>query len=124
MKNQYRTIVGIAHAKHVVKKSRFFGEATSVHSLAEVKVFLAQVQKRRPHASHYCYAYSIAKGMYPLLCRGKYHQAEAVREYATDAGEPTHSAGPSIPKGVNPCKAGANTNPQFGPSNCVIPYVL
>jgi len=83
MADQYRTIVGIAHAKHVVKKSRFFGAATSVHSREAVKAFLAHAQERRPHASHYCYAYSIGS-------------AETLREYATDAGEPTHSAGPPI----------------------------
>lgn len=83
MSDQYRTIAGIAQAKHIVKKSRFFGEATSVHSPEAVKTFLAQVQERRPHASHYCYAYSIGS-------------AVKVREYATDAGEPTHSAGAPI----------------------------
>ncbi|RKU20213.1 YigZ family protein [Candidatus Poribacteria bacterium] len=83
MFDQYKTVVGIAEAHHVVKKSRFFGEAAAVRTQAEVKEFLAQVQKRNPRASHYCYAYSIGSG-------------DARREYATDAGEPTHSAGPPI----------------------------
>ena len=83
MSDEYKTVVGIAHAHHVVKKSRFFGEATAVHTQAEVRDFLAQVQVRNPRASHYCYAYSIGSGA-------------TLREYATDAGEPTHSAGPPI----------------------------
>jgi uncharacterized YigZ family protein len=83
MSDQYRTVVGIAHARYVVKKSRFFGESTVVRTQAEVKAFLTQVQERNPRASHYCYAYSIGSG-------------SALREYATDAGEPTHSAGPPI----------------------------
>ena len=83
MSDQYRTVVGIAHASHVVKKSRFFGEATAVHTQEAVKEFLSQVQERSPRASHYCYAYSIGSDA-------------TLREYATDAGEPTHSAGPPI----------------------------
>lgn len=83
MSDEYRTVVGIAHAHHIVKKSRFFGEATSVHTEVEIKDLLSQAQERNPRASHYCYAYSIGSG-------------NTLREYATDAGEPTHSAGPPI----------------------------
>ena len=81
--DQYRTVTAIAQARHVVKKSRFFGEATAVDTQAAVKEFLTEVQERHLRASHYCYAYSIGSG-------------SALREYATDAGEPTHSAGPPI----------------------------
>lgn len=83
MSDQYRTVAGIAEARHVVKKSRFFAEATAVWTQSEVKEFLTQVQERNPRASHYCYAYSIGSG-------------NVLREYATDAGEPTHAAGPPI----------------------------
>lgn len=83
MSDEYRTVAGIAQAHHVVKKSRFFGEAAAVHTQEAVKEFLAEVQVRNPRASHYCYAYSIGKDT-------------NLREYATDAGEPTHSAGPPI----------------------------
>lgn len=83
MSDEYRTVAGIACAHHVVKKSRFFAEATAVHTQAAVKDFLVEVQDRRSRASHYCYAYSIGSGA-------------TQREYATDAGEPTHSAGPPI----------------------------
>lgn len=83
MADEYRTVVGIACAHHIVKKSRFFGEAASVHTQAQAKDFLSQAQERNPRASHYCYAYSIGSG-------------DTLREYATDAGEPTHSAGPPI----------------------------
>ncbi len=81
--DQYRTVSGIAESHHVVKKSRFFGEATAVYTQTEVKEFITEMQERNPRASHYCYAYSIGR-------------ARALREYATDAGEPTHSAGPPI----------------------------
>ena len=83
MSDEYKTIVGIAESKLVVKKSRFFGVATSVDTIEGAKRFLALVQEKYSNASHYCYAYSIGWG------REK-------REYATDAGEPRNSAGPPI----------------------------
>ena len=83
MSDEYKTIVGIAESKLVVKKSRFFGLATSVDTIEGSKRFLALLQEKYPNASHGCYAYSIGWG------REK-------REYATDAGEPKNSAGPPI----------------------------
>ena len=83
MSDEYKTIVGIAESKLVVKKSRFFGFATSVDTIQGAKRFLALLQEKYPNASHGCYAYSIGWG------REK-------REYATDAGEPRNSAGPPI----------------------------
>jgi uncharacterized YigZ family protein len=83
MSDEYKTIVGIAESKLVVKKSRFFGLVTSVDTIQGSKSFLALVQEKYPKASHYCCAYSVGWG------REK-------REYATDAGEPRSSAGPPI----------------------------
>ena len=88
MSDEYKTIVGIAKSKLVVKKSRFFGLVTSVDTIQGSKGFLALVQEKYPNASHYCCAYSIGWG------REK-------REYATDAGEPRNSAGPPILTAVN-----------------------
>ncbi len=83
MSSDYQTIAGIAEAKHTVKKSRFFGEATSIDNRAAVKIFVADVQARMRQATHYCYAYRLGSGDEKL-------------EYATDAGEPTNTAGPPI----------------------------
>ena len=83
MSDEYKTIIGIAESKLVVKKSRFFGLVTSVETIQGSKRFIALVQEKYPNASHYCCAYSIGWG------REK-------REYATDAGEPRNSAGPPI----------------------------
>ena len=83
MSDEYRTVLGVAEAKRVVKKSRFIALAKSVESATDVKAFLEDVCGRYPSATHYCYAYSIG-------CDTQ------KREYATDAGEPTHSAGPPI----------------------------
>ncbi len=83
MSDEYNTIVGIASAKHVVKKSRFFGEATAIDNREDVKSFVADVQVRIRQATHYCYAFSLGKGDEKI-------------DYASDAGEPTNSAGPPI----------------------------
>ena len=88
MSDEYKTIVGMAESKLVVKKSRFLGFATSVDTIQESERFLALLQEKYPNASHGCYAYSIGQG------REK-------REYATDAGEPRNSAGPPILAAVN-----------------------
>lgn len=83
MSDEYKTIVGTAESKLVVKKSRFFGLATSIDTIEASKKFLTLLQEKYPNASHGCYAYSIGWG----------HEK---REYATDAGEPRNSAGPPI----------------------------
>ena len=83
MSDEYKTIVGIAESKLVVKKSRFFGFATSIDTIQASKRFLTLLQKKHANASHGCYAYNIGWG----------HEK---REYATDAGEPKNSAGPPI----------------------------
>lgn len=83
MSDEYKTILGIAESKLVVKKSRFFGLTTSIDTIQGTKGFLVSVQEKYPNASHYCYAYSIGWG------REK-------REYATDAGEPRNSAGSPV----------------------------
>jgi uncharacterized YigZ family protein len=94
MSDQYKTIIGIAESKLTVKKSRFIGLATSVDTQASVKAFVELAREAYPRASHYCYAYRLGSG------RDK-------REYATDAGEPTHSAGPPI---LNAVKASELSN--------------
>ncbi len=83
MSDRYKTIKGIASAKHVAKKSRFLAEARSVDNRDKVKKIVADVKSRIPQATHYCYAYSIGN-------------EEEKLEYTSDAGEPTHSAGPPI----------------------------
>lgn len=83
MSGEYQTIIGIATAKYVVKKSRFYGNATAIQNRDEAKTFVTDVQGRIRQATHYCFAYSLGNGDDKL-------------EYATDAGEPTNSAGPPI----------------------------
>ena len=90
MSDQYKTIVRIAESKLVVKKSRFIGLATSIDTIEAASAFLDLTREKYPNATHYCYGYSIGLG-------------HANREYATDAGEPTNSAGPPILSAVSGC---------------------
>ena len=83
MSDQYKTVIGLAESNLKVKKSRFIGLAAAIQSQDAIKDFLRLVQQKYPNASHYCYAYKIEAG-------------SGIRDYATDAGEPTHSAGPPI----------------------------
>lgn len=83
MSDQYKTVIGIAESKLEVKKSRFIGLATALQNQDAIKNFLNLVRQQYPNASHYCYAYKIETG-------------SEIREYATDAGEPIHSAGPPV----------------------------
>ena len=85
---------GIAVAKHVVKKSRFFGEATAIENRTLAKQFVVDVQARNRQATHYCYAYILGSDDEKL-------------EYATDAGEPTNTAGQPI---LNAIRATGLTN--------------
>lgn len=81
--DEYKTISGISETNLIVKKSRFIGLCTSVSSIQEINVFLDYAKTEYSRASHYCYAYSIGF-------------SDQKREYSSDAGEPTNSAGPPI----------------------------
>ncbi len=81
--DQYTTIRGIARSELRVKKSRFFGLATSVNTEKEVTDFINGVKMEFPNATHYCYAFVMG--------------TEAKRlTRSSDAGEPANSAGKPI----------------------------
>ena len=66
-----------------VKKSRFFGPATSVNTEKEVTDFINGVKIEFPNATHYCYAFVMGTEAKRLL-------------RSSDAGEPANSAGKPI----------------------------
>ncbi|MFC1714672.1 IMPACT family protein [Candidatus Poribacteria bacterium] len=81
--DQYTTIRGIARSELRVKKSRFFGLATSVKIEEEFTDFINGVKMEFPNATHYCYAFVMG--------------TEAKRlTRSSDAGEPANSAGKPI----------------------------
>ncbi len=81
--DQYTTIRGVARAELRVKKSRFFGLATSVDTKQGAVDFINDVKMEFPNATHYCYAYVIGTGLKRLV-------------RSSDAGEPANSAGKPI----------------------------
>ena len=81
--DQYTTIKGVAGSELRVKKSRFFGLATSVDAEQNVANFINDVRIEYPNATHYCYAFAIGSGTKRLV-------------RSNDAGEPANSAGKPI----------------------------
>lgn len=68
-----------------IKNSKFHGRIYPATSLAEVNTFLKHVEDEFRKPTHIVYAYRLI-------------EEDSIREYATDAGEPTHSSGPPILK--------------------------
>ena len=96
-KDEYKTIKGISQSKLVVKKSRFFGLASNIELPEAADNFLEYAKGKYPKASHYCYAYTIGHSSGTLALPTKKKIERTLRELrASDAGEPTNSAGPPI----------------------------
>lgn len=83
MVEQYKTIKDSQWIKLNIKNSKFHSRIYHVTSLADVNTILKQVEVEFRKTTHIVYAYRLIDG-------------ESTREYATDAGEPTHSSGPPI----------------------------
>ena len=83
MVEQYKTIKDSQWIKLNIKNSKFHGRIYHVTSLADVNTILKQVEVEFRKTTHIVYAYRIIDG-------------DSIKEYATDAGEPTHSSGPPI----------------------------
>ena len=78
----FRTIAKSSEGVYKEKGSKFYGHATSVQSVREVKEFLDSLRKENPGCVHVCYAY----------CLGS--KKEDFRY--SDDGEPSNSAGAPI----------------------------
>jgi len=85
MIEQYKTIKDSQWIKLNIKNSKFHGRIYNVTSLVDVNTILKQVEVEFRKTTHIVYAYRLIDG-------------DSIREYATDAGEPTHSSGPPILK--------------------------
>ena len=78
----FRTIAKSSEGVYKEKGSKFYGHATSVQSVREVKEYLDSLRKGNPGCVHVCYAY----------CLGS--KKEDYRY--SDDGEPSNSAGAPI----------------------------
>lgn len=79
----YDTIATLSEGSYHESGSKFLAFAYPVGSKETVDAHIAALQKVHPKARHFCYAYRILDG------------AE-ITEFASDAGEPSGSAGPPI----------------------------
>ncbi|MEY3351578.1 MAG: hypothetical protein RIQ50_1689 [Bacteroidota bacterium] len=80
--NYYHTIEKPTAAEFTDRGSRFIAFAYSVDSIEAFKKCLSQVKELHPKSSHFCFAYRIG--------------ADGMTYRATDAGEPSGSAGRPI----------------------------
>jgi len=75
----YRTVEGRGEAAFEVQGSEFIGHATPVDSVEDAEAFVDAVREEYADATHNVPAYRV--------------RADPLREYASDDGEPTGSAG-------------------------------
>ncbi|MBN2017148.1 MAG: YigZ family protein [Candidatus Cloacimonetes bacterium] len=85
MIEQYKTVATSTWIKLTIRNSKFHGKIFHVRSESEVNDVLRSVEDEFKKPTHIVYAYRLLED-------------ENVYEYATDAGEPTHSSGPPILK--------------------------
>lgn len=86
-KDTYKTIAAPAEAVYTEKRSKFIAIALPVRTLAEVKAYLEEYQKKYYDARHVCYAYMLG--------------AERKDFRANDNGEPSGTAGKPILGQIN-----------------------
>jgi uncharacterized YigZ family protein len=78
----FRTLAGRGRAEFTVRGSEFVGHAAPTDSVEEAEAFVAEVREAHPDATHNVPAYRV--------------RADPFREYASDDGEPSGSAGKPI----------------------------
>ena len=79
MPERYRTVAGRGQAAFEVRGSEFLGHVAPAETVADAETFLEAVREEYADATHNVPAYRV--------------RAAPLREYASDAGEPTGSAG-------------------------------
>lgn len=82
MKDTYRTVATEAEIETKIERSRFIGRVRSVNSEQEAKDFIANVSELHRQATHNAWAYRV--------------DPERDIRFASDAGEPTGTAGEPI----------------------------
>ena len=85
--DSYRTIKALAEGTYSEKRSKFLAFAMPVSSVEEVKLLVAEYQKKYYDARHVCYAYMLG--------------AERLEFRANDNGEPSGTAGKPILGQIN-----------------------
>ena len=89
MTDRYRTVAGEASAAFEIQGSEFVGYVAPADTVAAAEAFIEQVERRHADATHNVPAYRVPAGEASADRPGEV----MVREYASDDGEPTGSAG-------------------------------
>lgn len=89
MTDSYRTVAGEASAAFEIRGSEFVGYVSPADSVVEAEAFLDRVQSRHADATHNVPAYRVPAGEASPDRPGEV----MLREYSSDDGEPTGSAG-------------------------------
>ena len=87
LEDTYKTIEGQSESVYTEKRSKFIAIAIPVRTLAEIKQYLEEYQKKYYDARHVCYAYMLG--------------AERKDFRANDNGEPSGTAGKPILGQIN-----------------------
>ncbi len=87
MEDTYKTIEGQSESVYTEKRSKFIAIAIPVRTLAEIKQYLEEYQKKYYDARHVCYAYMLG--------------AERKDFRSNDNGEPSGTAGKPILGQIN-----------------------
>jgi uncharacterized YigZ family protein len=91
MADSYRTVAGRGRAEFEVQGSTFLGHVAPVDSVGEAESFVDDVRERYDDATHNVPAYRVPAGEASAATPGD--GGVMLREYSSDAGEPTGSAG-------------------------------
>ncbi|MEF8779206.1 MAG: YigZ family protein [Haloferacaceae archaeon] len=89
MTDTYRTVAGEASAAFEIQGSEFVGYVSPADSVAEAEAFVERIEDRHADATHNVPAYRVPAGEASADRPGEV----MLREYSSDDGEPTGSAG-------------------------------
>ena len=89
MTDTYRTVAGEASAAFEIEGSEFVGYVAPADTVAEAEAFIERIERRHADATHNVPAYRVPAGEASADRPGEV----MLREYASDDGEPTGSAG-------------------------------
>ena len=89
MTDTYRTVAGEASTAFEIRGSEFVGYVSPADTVTEAEAFIEQVESRHADATHNVPAYRVPAGEASADRPGEV----MLREYSSDDGEPTGSAG-------------------------------
>ena len=93
MAETFLTVAGPGEARFEVRGSEFIGYVVPADGVEAAEAFVAEIEERHADATHNVPAYRVPAGEASGARPGSSSDAAMLREYASDDGEPTGSAG-------------------------------